>query len=86
MNRTIFQNFDQDQRLQALWNEGEVISQKQYYETNITLFLLDDFYVEVFFNPALNEVSSIAIQEHTQILYAYVTDLDLSEIQKLLQA
>lgn len=77
---------EQSDRLQALWDDGEVIAQKQYYETNITLFLLNDFYVEVFFSPSLNELSSITVQDHPEILYAYVSELDLTEIEKLLQS
>jgi hypothetical protein len=71
-------------RLQVLWEEGEVISQKKYYETTITLFLLDNFFVEVFFDPALNDITGISVQEHSEILYGYVADLDLTEIDKRL--
>lgn len=71
-------------RLKLVWDEGELISQKKYYDTTITLFLLHDFYVEVFFDPAINDITSIAIQEHPQILFGYVAGLDLSEIEKLL--
>ena len=41
--------------------------------------------MEVFFDPAVNDITAISVQEHPQILYAYVCDLDLSEIEKLLQ-
>ena len=72
-------------RLQILWEEGDVICQKKYYETTITLFLLENFFVEVFFDPALNDITSICVQEHPEILYGYVANLDIYEIEKLLQ-
>ena len=68
-----------------LWSYGETISEKVYYDCNISLFLVEDFYVEVFFNRVVSEIVSIEIQEHHQILYEYVKDLDLNEIVKLLQ-
>jgi hypothetical protein len=85
MKQVRFLELETYERLQVLWEEGEVISQKKYYDTTISLFLLDNFFVEVFFDPAVNDITAISVQEHPQILYAYVCDLDLSEIEKLLQ-
>ena len=72
------------EKTEFLWNYGEIVSEKVYYECNISLFLLENYYVEVFFNRDLNEIVSIEIQENKQILYEYVKDLDLKEIEKLL--
>lgn len=85
MKQVRFLELETYERLQILWEEGEVISQKKYYNTTISLFLLDNFFVEVFFDPAVNDITAISVQDHPQILYAYVSDLDLSEIEKLLQ-
>ncbi len=73
------------QKVELLWNEGEIISEKAYYDCNITLFLLDSFYVEVFLNREENEVVSIEIQENAQILYSYATDVSLKELNNLLK-
>ncbi|MEO6305090.1 MAG: hypothetical protein ABIP51_18170 [Bacteroidia bacterium] len=73
------------EKTEFLWNYGEVVSEKVYYECNISLFLIENYYVEIFFNRDLNEIVSIEIQENAQILYEYVKDLDLNEIEKLLQ-
>lgn len=73
-----------EDKTEFLWKYAEIVSEKVYYECNITLFLLDGFYVEVFYNRNLNEIVGIEIQENDQILYEYVKDLDLGEIVKLL--
>jgi hypothetical protein len=84
MKQVRFLELETYDRLQVLWEEGEVIAQKKYYDTTISLFLLDNFFVEVFFDPAVNDITAVSLQEHPQILYFYVSDLDLSEIEKLL--
>jgi hypothetical protein len=85
MHRDEFALLDIPARVQLLWNEGEVISEKRYYECNITLFLISDFYVEVFFNVIENEVVSVSVQDNAQILYGYVTEVSLKELENLLQ-
>ena len=70
------------QRMEQLWAEGEFISQKVYYENDISLFLMDTFLVEVFFNRISNEIVGAEIQENNQILFEYVKDLELNELLK----
>ena len=84
MNKEEFIKLTFEEKTEFLWNDGEIISEKVYYDCNITLFLVENFYVEVFFNRIQNEIVSIEIQEHEQILYEYVKNLDLNEIEKLL--
>jgi hypothetical protein len=68
------------QKTEVLWNQGELISEKAYYDYNITLFLLETFYVEIFFNRVEREIVSISLQDNTQILFGYVKDLKLDEL------
>lgn len=84
MNKEEFIKLSFEDKTEFLWKYAEIVSEKVYYECNITLFLLDGFYVEVFYNRILNEIVGIEIQENNQILYEYVKDLNLNEIVKLL--
>ncbi len=68
--------------MERLWTEGEFISEKVYYDNNISLFLMDTFLVEVFFNRLYNDIVSVEIQENNQILFEYVKDIELSELLK----
>lgn len=72
-------------RLQVLWDEGEFVSRKDFYECQVSLFLLGSYYVEVFLNYELNSITAISIQTNSQVLYAYVAELDIRELEKLLQ-
>lgn len=74
----------QDERLQIVWDHGDFISQRSYYNSTITLFALGNFFVEVFFDHDLQCLSGITLQTHQAILYGYVKDLDLSELTSLL--
>ena len=85
MNKEEFIKLTIADKTEYLWNYRELISEKVYYECNITLFLVEDFYVEVFLNRDENVIVSIEVQENNQILYEYVKNLDLNEIVKLLQ-
>jgi hypothetical protein len=80
MNREDFIKLSLAQKTEALWNHGELISEKAYYDYNITLFLLDTFYVEIFFDRVEKEIVSVSLQENTQILFGYVKDLKLDEL------
>lgn len=82
MEKEEFMRISMQDKINFLWNYAEIISQKVYYECNITLFLLDGYYVEVFLNRESNEVVSVEIQENEQILYEYVKHLDLEELIK----
>jgi len=85
MNKDEFIKLTIADKTEYLWNYSELISEKVYYECNISLFLVESFYVEVFLNRDRNSIVSIEIQENNQILYEYVKNLDLNEIIKLLQ-
>ena len=84
MTQEQFIKLNFEDKTEFLWKYAELVSEKAYYECNITLFLLDSFYVEVFYNRVLNEIVGVEIQENDQILYEYVKDLSLNEIVKLL--
>jgi hypothetical protein len=80
MHKEDFIKLSLAQKTEVLWNHGELISEKAYYDYNITLFLLETFYVEIFFNRVEREIVSISIQDNTQILFGYVKDLKLDEL------
>ncbi|HOZ87446.1 MAG TPA: hypothetical protein PL029_06800 [Bacteroidia bacterium] len=74
-----------EDRIEFLWKYGDVVSQMAYYDCDISLFLIDNYYVEVFFNRELKQVMSAEIQQNSQILYGYVKDLNIHELVRLLQ-
>lgn len=84
MQREEFQKLTENERLEVVWDEGELIATRWYYSSTIHLFLVDCFFVEVFFENETNSIGGIIIQEHTEILYSYVKELDMTELKRLL--
>jgi hypothetical protein len=78
MSRNEFLKLTISEKTEQLWMEGEFISEKVYYDNNISLFVFEGFFVEVFFNRNYNEITGIEIQENDQILFGYVKDLELN--------
>ncbi len=70
------------EKIELLWSHGDVISQMTYYDCDISLFLLENYFVEVFFNRVEKQVVGAEIQQDTQILYGYVKNLDINELVK----
>ena len=85
MNKERFNLLPLAEKVEWLWDHGEVIAERAYYDCNITLFLVDGIFVEVFFHRIKEEIIGAEIQGSDDILYGYVNDLDLSELIKLLQ-
>jgi hypothetical protein len=83
MEKEEFIKLSTAQKTEALWDYGELISEKVYYEYNISLFLLNNFYAEVFLDRLRKEIVSISVQENDQILFGYVKNLGLDELDML---
>ncbi|PBQ30858.1 hypothetical protein CNR22_03400 [Sphingobacteriaceae bacterium] len=82
MTREEFVKLTIPDKMEQLWVEGDFISQKVYYDNDISLFAMDDYLIEVFFNRVSNEIVGVEIQENNQILFEYVKDLELKELLK----
>jgi len=82
MSKEEFIKLSIPEKMEQLWIDGEFISQKVYYDNDISLFSMEDFLIEVFFNRITNEIIGVEIQENNQILFEYVKDLPLGELLK----
>lgn len=82
MDKDEFTRLSIPEKMELVWREGEFISEKVYYDNNISLFLIEDFLVEVFFNRVYNEIVGVEIQHNYQILFEYVKDLELDALFK----
>lgn len=82
MTREEFIKLTIPDKMEELWREGDFISQKVYYDNDISLFSMEDYLIEVFFNRITHEIVGVEIQENNQILFEYVKDLELKELLK----
>ena len=80
MERNYFTALASKYKTEITWNYGEIITTVETTDLYISLFLLDTFYVEICVDKHCNELIHVEIQDDTDILHAYVSDLDLSSI------
>ncbi len=80
MRRSYFAELAKETKTELTWNYGELITTVETEDYYITLFLLDNFYVEIFIDKFNNELLDINIQDDDDILYAYIKDLSLGEL------
>lgn len=80
MRRSYFADLTKDTKTELTWNYGELITAVETKDYYITLFLLDNFYVEIFIDKFNNELLDINIQDDDDILYAYIKEISLGEL------
>jgi hypothetical protein len=80
MRRSYFADLTEDTKTELTWNYGELITAVETEDYYITLFLLDNFYVEIFIDKFSNELLDINIQDDDDILYAYIKEISLGEL------
>jgi len=81
MEKKYFLSLSKIQKIDFIWNYGEIISEIQTSTSYNSLFSLHTFFVEVKLNKMSNEISSIVVQENSEILYSYVKGLNLNILQ-----
>lgn len=78
MNYNTFSKLDLHGRAGLVFSEGDFISSIKYYAFNISLYILEDTYIEVFYNSDSNEIEDIEIldpEEKRLNLYAIGVDI-----------
>lgn len=82
MTRDEFDQMRIQQKLMYLWNHGELIAERSYPGSDVSLFLTDGFFAEVFFDRSCNRVEAIERLDNRHILYCYVKDVDLRPLMQ----
>jgi hypothetical protein len=77
MEKNYFSSLQTDSRTELVWNYGEIITSVETKDTYISLFLLGNFYVELYVNKFSNELMNVEIQDDDDILYEYIKDMDI---------
>ena len=77
MDKNYFLSLSKIQKIDFIWNYGEVINEIETSTSYNSLFSLHDFFVEIKLSKKSNEIKSIAVQENSELLYYYVRRLDL---------
>ena len=70
-------------KTELAWNYGELIISMELCDSYLNLYELDGFFVEICINKETSELEMIRLQEDREILFAYITDLDISDAWSL---
>jgi hypothetical protein len=83
MNHQLFSKSDLHGRAAIVFCDGDYISSIKQYAFKISLFIVDDTYVEVFYNAYTNQLEDIAIMEpDEQRLQQYAIEVDITDLFK----
>lgn len=83
MNHQLFSKSDLHGRAAIVFCDGDYISSIKEYAFKISLFVVDDTYVEVFYNTHTNQLEDIAILEPDESrLQKYATGVDITDLFK----
>lgn len=61
-------------KIQTLYREGTFVVSIRYYGHKVNLYLLEDFYVEVFYNHKDDKIDKISLLESTHSRMKFYTD------------
>lgn len=80
MEKQYFITLDTEYKTELTWNFGEQITTVEIDDRFISLFLLDNFFIELHVNNITYELLEINVQDDTDILCAFLSDLDMSDL------
>ncbi len=63
MSQDIFQKLNLHQRIKTLYVDGQFVTAIRYYKYKINLYLLENFYVEVFYHHCDDRIEKVEILE-----------------------
>lgn len=80
MTQYHFNILDENEKANIVWNKGILIGERsdQYY--NVSLFQVDDFYVEVFRHSHFNVITRFRSFSNTRFLEPYLQEISLEGI------
>jgi len=61
LSQTDFFKMDMDEMVQTLYTKGTFVVSIRYYKHKINLYLLSNFYVEVFYNHKLDKLEKVEL-------------------------
>jgi len=59
-----------------VFQDGEYIAMREYYNHRINLYSLNDFFVEVWYSPGENKIEKIEVLESENTLDLYIDNMN----------
>ena len=76
ISKTKFRKLSIVQKGEYVFQEGEYIGLREYYNHRINLYSLFDFFVEVWYFPAENKIEKIEVMESEKTLDLYIDKMN----------
>ena len=77
MEKQNFNTLSQTAKVGYLISSGEIINEIESNDHFTSLFMMDDFYVEIYLDKNTREITSIRVQENTDVLNKYLQNVNL---------
>lgn len=74
MTRTRFSRLTMAERAKWLYFNGQLVTSIRYYKHKVNLYLLDEEYVEVFYNHAEDRVDKIELMDRSSSRMNFYAD------------
>ncbi len=75
-----FRELDQDDQAQTAWELGEHIATRISLLHTITLWQIEGFYVEIYYNQADQKIEKLRSFRSTILLTPYLKQIDISSV------
>lgn len=83
MKRITREDYDKlefNERAKLLWDKGDFVAHIEYYNRKICLYILEGFYVEVYYEVEENRIENIKTTSDKKRIALYLSKIDLVEI------
>jgi len=79
----VFCSYSIREKIKTLFEKGTFIVAIRYYGYKVNLYLLNNYYVEVFYNHKLDKIEKIELMEsrHTRVKF-YTDQISLQDLKK----
>ena len=75
-----FRELDEDDQAQTAWQYGEHIATRMTLLHTVSLWQIEGFYVEIFFNQADQKIEKLRSFRTTILLTPYLKQIDISSV------
>ena len=72
ISKTKFRQLSTTQKSEYVFQEGDYVGLREYYNHRINLYSLFDFFVEVWYFPGRNTIEKIEVMESEKTLDLYI--------------
>ncbi|MDX9941198.1 MAG: hypothetical protein RBS53_03165 [Bacteroidales bacterium] len=82
MNQSSFEKATLKEKVYIVLEQGREISSRQFLYYNIKLYMLHDFFAEIWYIPSSNKIDKVETLILDEVLSIYRNDFDISSLLK----